>query len=108
MHGIYSTQTRPECTCAVDVCFLLNTSFVSRLTKLQEIDDAKAAKERTKNTLESHIFDTRDKLYGEVGEELSTEAERDTINQALSQASDWLDDEGWDTTAEVSIVNLLL
>ncbi|XP_031550486.1 hypoxia up-regulated protein 1-like [Actinia tenebrosa] len=77
------------------------TESKEKLTKLQEIDDAKAAKERMKNTLESHIFETRDKLYSDVGEELSTEAERDTINQALSQASDWLDDEGWDTTADV-------
>jgi hypothetical protein len=57
-----------------------------------------------KNTLESHIFDTRDKLNNDLGEELSTEAERETINQALSQASDWLDDEGWDTTADVCLV----
>lgn len=44
----------------------------------------------------------RENLESSLGEELSTEAERDTINQALSQASDWLDDEGWDATAEVS------
>lgn len=45
----------------------------------------------------------RDHLDGELGETLSTEEERENIRQALSQASDWLDDDGWDAKADVSI-----
>lgn len=45
----------------------------------------------------------RDHLYSDIGETLSTEEERETISQALSQASDWLDDEGWDAKADVSM-----
>jgi len=44
----------------------------------------------------------REKLFSDEGVLLSTEEEREKINQALSEASDWLDDEGWDSTADVS------
>jgi len=43
-----------------------------------------------------------EKLSSEEGVLLSTEEEREKINQALSEASEWLDDEGWDLTADVS------
>ena len=69
---------------------------------MQARDDAKFANEHAKNLLESHIFNVRDKLYSDVGQLLSTEEERVKIDQALSEASDWLDDEGWDSTAGVS------
>ena len=69
---------------------------------MQASDDAKFANEHAKNLLESHIFDMRDKLDGDLGRLLSTEDEREKIEQALSEASEWLDDEGWDSTADVS------
>ena len=46
----------------------------------------------------------RDTLDSEVGQLLSTEEEREKIQEALSEASDWLDDEGWDSTADVSLL----
>ena len=73
-----------------------------RLQDLQARDDAKVANERAKNLLESHIYDMHEKLSSEEGVLLSTEEEREKINQALSEASEWLDDEGWDLTADVS------
>lgn len=72
------------------------------MDELHALDEAKKANERAKNFLESHIFNMRDHLEGELGEKLSTEEERENIRQALSQASDWLDDEGWDAKADVS------
>lgn len=48
----------------------------------------------------------RDHVDSELGEQLSTEAERETISQALSQATDWLDDDGWDAKAVVSAENV--
>ena len=45
----------------------------------------------------------RDKLSGDEGQLLSTEEEREKIEQALSEASEWLDDEGWDSNADVSL-----
>lgn len=50
----------------------------------------------------------REKLFSDEGVLLSTEEEREKINQALSEASDWLDDEGWDSTADVSHLCCLL
>lgn len=69
---------------------------------MQARDDAKVADERAKNLLETHIYDMREKLFSDEGVLLSTEEEREKINQALGEASDWLDDEGWDSTADVS------
>ncbi|EDO35204.1 predicted protein [Nematostella vectensis] len=73
----------------------------AKLVELQARDDAKAANERAKNALESHIFGVRDEMNSELGEKLSTEAERETISEALTAASDWLDEDGWDSTANV-------
>lgn len=73
-----------------------------RLKDLQAKDEAKAANERAKNLLETHIYGMREELFTDTGVLLSTEEEREKIDQALSEASDWLDDEGWDSTADVS------
>lgn len=81
----------------IKLCF----SYI-RLEKLQALDEAKIANEKAKNALESHIFAVRENIDSELGEKLSTEDEREMMSQSLSQASDWLDDEGWDTTANVS------
>lgn len=86
-------------------CKVTSFPFFSsiRLKDLQARDDAKYANEHAKNLLESHIFNMRDKLSGDEGQLLSTEEEREKIEQALSEASEWLDDEGWDSTADVSL-----
>ena len=90
----------PRLSCKV-ASFPLFSSI--RLKDLQARDDAKYANEHAKNLLESHIFNMRDKLSGDEGQLLSTEEEREKIEQALSEASEWLDDEGWDSTADVSL-----
>ena len=66
-------------------------------------DDAKIANARVKNSVESFLFETRDKLSDEEGETLMTEEEREKLETVLSEVSDWLDDDGWDTTEDVSI-----
>ena len=86
---------------SIHLIFLISFLFI-RLKDLQAKDDAKFANEHAKNLLESHIFNLRDKLDSDVGQLLSTEEEREKIQEALSEASDWLDDEGWDSTADVS------
>ena len=90
----------PRLSCKV-TSFPLFSSI--RLKDLQARDDAKYANEHAKNLLESHIFNMRDKLSSDEGQLLSTEEEREKIEQALSEASEWLDDEGWDSTADVSL-----
>ena len=55
--------------------------------------------------MESFLFETRDKLSDEEGETLMTEDEREKLETILSEESEWLDDEGWDTTEDVSVYN---
>ena len=74
-----------------------------RLKNLKARDDAKIANARAKNSVESFLFETRDKLSDEEGETLMTEEEREKLETVLSEASDWLDDEGWDSTEDVSV-----
>ena len=86
----------------------LSLLFFSRLKDLQARDEAKAANERAKNMLETHVYDMREKLFSDEGVLLSTEEEREKIDQALNEASDWLDDEGWDSTADVRLKSRFL
>ena len=60
------------------------------------------ALEKAKNELESYIFDTQDKLTQEVYEACSTEEERSSIMQQLSEASDWLYEQPDDAKKDVS------
>ncbi|CAB4005469.1 hypoxia up-regulated 1-like, partial [Paramuricea clavata] len=77
------------------------TVAVNRLRNMKARDDAKIANARAKNSVESFLFETRDKLSDEEGETLMTEEEREKLETVLSEVSDWLDDEGLDTTEDV-------
>lgn len=72
------------------------------MKNLRARDDAKIAIAQAKNSVESFLFETRDKLTDEEGEMFMTEEEREKLETILSEVSEWLDDEGWDTTEEVS------
>lgn len=76
-----------------------------RLKNLKARDDAKIANARIKNTVESFLFETRDKLSDEEGETLMTDEEREKLETVLSEVSEWFDDEGWDSTEDVSRVS---
>ena len=73
-----------------------------RLDDLHKKDLAKAENERAKNNLESFLYEFRDKLDSETIEELSSEDEREKIRTKFSEISDWIDEEGFDSTADVS------
>ena len=60
--------------------------------------------ERTKNSLESFLYNFKDKLFSDAVEEISTEEERTKINEKFSEISDWLDEEGFDSTADVRLL----
>ncbi|RUS70581.1 hypothetical protein EGW08_021660 [Elysia chlorotica] len=64
-----------------------------RLTDLRKVDKAKVELQKAQNELESFIFDTQDKLTQEDFEKCSTSEERENIQQKLSEASDWLDEQ---------------
>eukprot|EP00010_Vexillifera_abyssalis_P001096 CAMPEP_0201560938 /NCGR_PEP_ID=MMETSP0173_2-20130828/78527_1 /ASSEMBLY_ACC=CAM_ASM_000268 /TAXON_ID=218659 /ORGANISM="Vexillifera sp., Strain DIVA3 564/2" /LENGTH=908 /DNA_ID=CAMNT_0047975403 /DNA_START=31 /DNA_END=2755 /DNA_ORIENTATION=- len=71
------------------------------LNELDRKEELKRNTERTKNTLEAHIYDTRDRL--ESNEDWishSTEEERSALRELLLDTGDWLYDEGEDVTLE--------
>jgi hypoxia up-regulated 1 len=67
----------------------------TKLDWLQKRDEDKRENERQKNNLESHIFETQDKMHSEEVQAHSTEEERTSILDALRIASEWMDDDGY-------------
>ncbi|CAG5986498.1 unnamed protein product [Menidia menidia] len=66
--------------------------------KLQDLTDrdlAKQEREKTLNSLEAFIFETQDKLHQEEYQQVVTEEEREQISARLSEASDWMDEDGY-------------
>ncbi|CAK7239982.1 MAG: adenyl-nucleotide exchange factor sse1 [Sporothrix thermara] len=70
-------------------------------------DKLVADTEEIKNSLESYIYDTRDKLtksdsgeeeYDGVYVKFASDADREKILNKLSETQEWLEDDGYDTT----------
>ena len=80
----------------------------SRLAALQQRDDDKKANEKAKNNLESHIFETKDAMYSEAVVAVTTAEQREVILGALTEAGDWLEDEGYFAETSVSSTFLSL
>ena len=81
--------------------------IVDRLDEFQAKDIAKFENEQAKNSLESFLYDFKDKLFSDAVEELSTEEERNKINEKFSEISDWVNEEGFDSTADVSNLHMI-
>lgn len=77
-----------------------------RLKDLDEHDRARLAKAKAKNSLESFIVETREKLYTDEYVKASTEVELTKIQKSLSEMSDWLEYESDDATTDVSNVTV--
>jgi len=68
--------------------------------KLLEDEELRRLNAEAKNTLESFIIDTRDKLSSDEGvEQVSTEEEREGLRGDFEKAEDWLYEEGRDLLA---------
>ena len=78
-------------------------SLHHRLAALQQRDDDKVANEQAKNNLESHIFETKDAMYSEPVVAVTTPEQRETILAALTEAGNWLEDDGYFAETSVSI-----
>ncbi|XP_046716925.1 hypoxia up-regulated protein 1 [Silurus meridionalis] len=66
--------------------------------KLQDLTDRdleKQEREKSLNSLEAFVFETQDKLYQDEYQAVVSEEEREAISSKLSEASAWLDDEGY-------------
>jgi len=73
----------------------------SVLAQLDERDQFTAAIHKSKNEVESYIYEARDRMYDEDVELVSTEEQRDEFRVQLTEAEDWLyDDESEDTPSK--------
>ncbi len=76
-----------------------------RLDALQRRDDDKAANEVAHNNLESHIFETKDLMYDDsVVVAVSTAEQREVVLTVLSEAGEWMEDEGYLADTKVCVV----
>ncbi|PRP81434.1 hypothetical protein PROFUN_10964 [Planoprotostelium fungivorum] len=67
------------------------------LQAIRTLIEAKRAKEKSKSTLESYIYDMRDKVEShDEFRRFSNEAQREEFSAALSAAGEWLYDDGDD------------
>ncbi|XP_077106071.1 hypoxia up-regulated protein 1 isoform X2 [Ranitomeya variabilis] len=73
---------------------------VKKLQELTERDFAKQEREKAANSLEAFIFETQDKLEQNEFRKVSTKDQREEISSKLSQASTWLEDEGYTATTK--------
>ncbi|KAM6115676.1 LOW QUALITY PROTEIN: hypoxia up-regulated protein 1 [Phoenicopterus ruber ruber] len=81
-----------------DVPDLLEDELKTSMKKLQDLtvrDLEKQEREKSANSLESFIFETQDKLYQEEYQFVSTEEQREEISRKLSEASSWMEEEGY-------------
>lgn len=67
-----------------------------RLKWLQQRDEDKKDNERSKNDLESHLFETQNKVYSKDFITYSSEEERKTILDALKVTQEWLEEDGYE------------
>uniref|UniRef100_A0A8C0GYJ9 Hypoxia up-regulated protein 1 n=1 Tax=Chelonoidis abingdonii TaxID=106734 RepID=A0A8C0GYJ9_CHEAB len=63
-------------------------------------DLEKQEREKSANSLEAFIFETQDKLYQEEYQFVSTEEQRGEISRKLSEASNWMEEEGYRATTK--------
>ncbi|RXM92603.1 Hypoxia up-regulated protein 1 [Acipenser ruthenus] len=81
-----------------DVLHLTAEQIDSSKKKLQDLTDrdlAKHEREKILNTLEAFIFETQDKLEQEEFQAVLTGEEKEQISGKLSEASGWLDEDGY-------------
>nr|XP_020501729.1 hypoxia up-regulated protein 1 isoform X2 [Labrus bergylta] len=70
-------------------------SSKKKLQDLTNRDLAKHEREKTLNSLEAFIFETQDKMYQDDYLLVVSEEEKEQISGKLSEASEWMDEEGY-------------
>uniref|UniRef100_A0A8D3CMY7 Hypoxia up-regulated protein 1 n=1 Tax=Scophthalmus maximus TaxID=52904 RepID=A0A8D3CMY7_SCOMX len=81
-----------------DVSDLTADEVTSSKKKLQDLtnrDLAKHEREKMLNNLEAFIFETQDKLYQDDYQLVLSEEEKEQISAKLSEASEWMDEDGY-------------
>ena len=98
----YLTYSEPIGKAYISYLCILYFVFFSSLDDLHAKDLAKRENEQAKNSLESFLYEFKDKLYSDNVEKLATEEETNKISEKFSEVSDWLMEDGYDATADVS------
>lgn len=80
------------------------TFVFCRLLDLTRKDEEKRELAAVKNELEAFSYEVRNKLYEEDYEACSTEYERDTIREKLTEIMDWYDEQPLDTGLKVTYI----
>ncbi|KAM4651425.1 hypoxia up-regulated protein 1 isoform 2-T2 [Discoglossus pictus] len=81
-----------------DVQDLLEDEIKKSTKRLQDLTDRdleKHEREKAANSLEAFIFETQDKLDQSEFRKVSTSEQREEISSKLSEASNWLEEEGY-------------
>ncbi|CDQ58349.1 unnamed protein product [Oncorhynchus mykiss] len=95
------TKFSEDVSVELQVNDILNPSLeaiASSNKKLQDLTDRdleKQEREKTLNSLEAFIFETQDKMYQEEYQAVVSEEEKETITTKLSEASAWMDEDGY-------------
>ncbi|KAG7224627.1 hypothetical protein INR49_011380 [Caranx melampygus] len=76
------------------------TSSKKKLQDLTDRDLAKQEREKTLNSLEAFIFETQDKLYQDDYQLVVSEEEKEQISAKLTEASEWMDEDGYTATTK--------
>lgn len=76
------------------------SSSKKKLQDLTDRDLAKQEREKTLNSLEAFIFETQDKLYQEDYQLVVSEEEKEQISAKLSEASEWMDEDGYSASTK--------
>ncbi|ORX61761.1 HSP70-domain-containing protein [Hesseltinella vesiculosa] len=84
--------------------------IMQRIKRLDMLDAKKRLREEARNNLESFVYRTMDFLYDDTVALVASEEQLDHLREQLSEASDWLYDEGEhaDTSAYVERHNALV
>ncbi|KAI9203941.1 Hsp70 protein-domain-containing protein [Polychytrium aggregatum] len=69
------------------------TKSRSRLSEMDAEDARRKAREEARNQLETYIYSSKELLWDDDAEAVTTEEQRETLKQRLEEKSDWLDDE---------------
>lgn len=83
------------------ICNLIFHLFLFRIQALNVHDMAKRRRENALNNLESFVIDTQQKLESDEYALAATKEEVEEIKKACSEISEWLYEDGFDSTADV-------
>ncbi|XP_069080906.1 hypoxia up-regulated protein 1 [Pleurodeles waltl] len=86
-----------------DITDQLEDELKASIKKLQDLtnrDLEKEEREKAANSLEAFVFETQDKLQQKEFKYVSTAEQREEISRKLSEASNWLEEEGYGATTK--------